>query len=66
MRQGFKGLEARDVQERWIDRREEYDERERKEEEERAKEAAEAAGLPTEAQTGIKIVRKKAPDAPQP
>ena len=30
MRDGFRGLTARDVQERWIDRKEEFDESERK------------------------------------
>ena len=35
MREGFRGLEARDVQERWIDRRDELDEKERLEAEAR-------------------------------
>ena len=41
MREGFRGLDVRDVQERWLDRREEFDEMERKalEEERRTMEA---------------------------
>lgn len=37
MRDGFKGMTVHDVQERWIDRKEEFDEKERKEWEEQAK-----------------------------
>ena len=38
MREGFRGMEARDVQERWVDRKEEFDELEARENEARAKE----------------------------
>lgn len=44
MREGATTMDARDVQERWIDRREEYDELERKQWEEEGKAAREAAG----------------------
>ncbi|KAL9581743.1 MAG: hypothetical protein Q9212_003707 [Teloschistes hypoglaucus] len=44
VREGMKGLNARDVQERWIDRKEEFDEMERKEMEEEAARASGAVG----------------------
>ena len=72
MREGFQGMSVDDVQERWIDRREEFDEKERREQEERtrreaerAREAEESEGnddlgnleLPTK-DSGVKVVRK--------
>ena len=44
MREGFRGLDVRDVQERWLDRKEEFDEMEREALEEVAK-AAQAPSL---------------------
>ncbi len=41
MREGFRGMDVHDVQERWIDRREEFDEKERLEMLERARAAGE-------------------------
>jgi len=73
MREGLKGMTIGDVQERWIDRREEFDEIDRKEREEQAK-AREVAGLAEDGMgengdvenmdpsrtrdSGIKVVRK--------
>lgn len=73
MREGLKGMTIGDVQERWIDRREEFDEIDRKEREEEAK-AREVAGLAEDGMgengdvenmdpsrtrdSGIKVVRK--------
>jgi hypothetical protein len=49
MREGFRGMDVADVQERWIDRKDEFDEIERREEEERARREREKAGLEGEA-----------------
>ncbi|MCJ1441649.1 MAG: hypothetical protein MMC23_002139 [Stictis urceolatum] len=73
MREGFKGMDIGDVQERWIDRKEEFDEKERKEEEARAKgedapSLTEDAGdeddfdeveeIPRDFDSGVKVVRR--------
>lgn len=72
MREGTSGMTIQDVQERWIDRKDELDESERTEEEEAAKskaalESRETADydftndpdVTSTADSGIKIVRKK-------
>lgn len=68
MQQGWAGkMDVRDVQERWIDRREEHDELERKMWEEEARMANSAnmpsappSDQPRSADHGIKVVRKPA------
>lgn len=69
MREGFRGMDVKDVQERWIDRKEELDEEERIEEEERAK-AGETPSLTDDGgedededfhvppDSGVKVVRR--------
>lgn len=73
MREGMKGMTIGDVQERWIDRKEEFDELERKEEEEAAR-ARETPSLTDDAgenddddleemgshipDSGVKVVRR--------
>lgn len=70
VRDGLRGMSVRDVQERWIDRKEEFDEMERREMEEeaaRVREGAEAMDedgeeedpeIKTAPDSGIKVVRK--------
>lgn len=74
MREGTTLMDVKDVQERWIDAKDDYDEKERKQWEEEAKvrDAAQAAadagngdddsddmGLPPQADSGVKVVNKR-------
>lgn len=74
MREGFRGMDVRDVQERWLDRREEFDEKERlaREAQARAHEAPSSVGNASDEDdgdemhqmqgqlhnTGVRVVRK--------
>ncbi|KAI4108793.1 MAG: hypothetical protein L6R37_000791 [Teloschistes peruensis] len=69
VREGMKGLNARDVQERWIDRKEEFDEMERKELEEEAARASGAVGAVDGGEGGeeedeeMEAMRREMPDS---